>query len=366
VKASLLGIPVYSEIEIASWFCENKVIGITGTNGKTTTTMLVEAMFKVDMQSVKIAGNIGFPLCDVVVKSKKEDILVTELSSFQLQGTDKFCPNIACLTNLSPAHLDYHGDFGSYKEAKEQLFKNQTNHDYAVLPNHYEIENDKVNIYRFSANEPVERGTMIKKGMIVYKNDGKEQEILSVYALKLKGFHNLENVCAATTIAMLAGASVAGIAKALSTFTGAKHRLQWVTTQDQITFINDSKATNVLAVKTALEAYKNECGIVHIAGGKERGEDLSSLGALYEGNISAGIYIGESKEKWADFARRKGVSCVRVVQTMEEAVEIAVQTAKPTEVILLSPGNASWDMYDSFEKRGDAFISAIQATKEKE
>lgn len=359
MKAREMNIPVVTEVEIGFQLGKQNLIGITGTNGKTTTTMLVHDIFTKAKMDCALAGNIGHPLVEQVETHSPQTHMITELSSFQLQGIQYFRPHIGCLLNITPAHLDYHGSMDDYSNAKLNLFKNQTKEDFAILPIAYQNLKCEASTYYFSADQEVPCGVMVKNNAFIFKSvNGEEKEICSLNELRLPGKHNAENAAAAICISVLSKVPNEAIISALNHFEGAEHRLEWVTNSNGVRYYNDSKATNPLATKTALDAFKDS--IIHIAGGKERGEDFDILTDHYTRKVKAGIYIGETASRMADFAYTHGVNQVRIVETMKEAVTFATWIAKPGDTILLSPGCASWDMYDSFEKRGEEYKKEVK------
>ena len=358
-KGIKLGIPVVTEVEIGYTLSKHPIIGITGTNGKTTTTMLVQDMFQNQGVPSALAGNIGTPLMEQVDTKDEKTHLITELSSFQLMGIQTFRPHVGCLLNISEAHQDYHAHMNEYREAKLGIFKHQTMEDYAILPWEERSLSLTAKTYYFSAVDEVSAGVMIKNHTFVFKEkNGEEIEVCKVSDLRLPGKHNQENAAAAIGIALLSGISIEAITQTLKTFTGAEHRLEWVGEERGINYYNDSKATNPLAAKTALNAFQSP--VIHIAGGKERGESWDSLGEDYKQRVKSCIFLGETKHKLEWFAKKNGVKEVYIVSTMEEAVRKAKEIAKQGDTVLLSPACASWDQYDSFEKRGMDFKNEVK------
>ena len=356
------GIPVYTEIEIAYQLLEGLIIGITGSNGKTTTTTLASLMLKESFpeREVYAAGNIGIPLSQLAEQSTKEDIYVSELSSFQLMGIDQFKPKIACMVNIFSAHLDYHGTREEYIKAKLQLTKNQTEDDYLVYNADYPelitfIEgHTKATLVPFSRNNVLEFGACVKDRYICFNGE----KVIPVSTIQVPGTQNVENVLAAVAIAKLAGATNEGIQKAVQNFHGVKHRTQFVKEVNKRRFYNDSKATNIIATQTALRSFTNQ-SVVLIAGGLDRGNGFDELVPDLKA-VSGIVLYGETKEKLQEAAKVAGVPVIEVVNTLEEATKKAYEISKEDDIILLSPACASWDQFKSFEIRGDEFIQVVE------
>ena len=356
------GIPVYTEIEIAYQLLEGLMIGITGSNGKTTTTTLASLMLKESFpeREVYAAGNIGIPLSQLAEQSTKEDIYVSELSSFQLMGIDQFKPKIACVVNIFSAHLDYHGTREEYIKAKLQLTKNQTEDDYLVYNADYPelitfIEgHTKATLVPFSRKTVLEFGASVKDHYICFNGE----KLIPVSTIQVPGTQNVENVLAAVAIAKLAGATNEGIQKAVQNFHGVKHRTQFVKEVNKRRFYNDSKATNIIATQTALRSFTNQ-SVILIAGGLDRGNGFDEL--IPDLTTVSGIVLyGETKEKLQEAAKVAGIPVIEVVNTLEEATKKAYEISKENDIILLSPACASWDQFKNFEIRGDEFIQVVE------
>lgn len=356
------GIPVYTEVEIAYQLLEGLIIGITGSNGKTTTTTLASLMLKESFpeREVYAAGNIGIPLSQLAEQSTKEDIYVSELSSFQLMGIDQFKPKIACIVNIFSAHLDYHGTREEYIKAKLQLTKNQTKDDYLVYNADYPelitlIEgHTKATLVPFSRKTVLEFGACVEGDYICFNGE----KVIPVSTIQVPGTQNVENVLAAVAISKLAGASNEGIQKAVQNFHGVKHRTQFVKEVKKRRFYNDSKATNIIATQTALRSFTNQ-SVVLIAGGLDRGNGFDELVPDLKA-VSGIVLYGETKEKLQEAAKVAGIPVIEVVNTLEEATKKAYAISKEGDIILLSPACASWDQFKSFEIRGDEFIQVVE------
>ena len=356
------GIPVYTEIEIAYQLLEGLIIGITGSNGKTTTTTLASLMLKESFpeRQVFAAGNIGIPLSQLAEQSTKEDIYVSELSSFQLMGIDQFKPKIACIVNIFSAHLDYHGTREEYIEAKLQLTKNQTEDDYLVYNADYpELMtlikgHTKATLVPFSRKSVLDFGACVEGDSICFNGE----KVIPVSTIQVPGTQNVENVLAAVAIAKLAGATNEGIQKAVQNFHGVKHRTQFVKEVNKRRFYNDSKATNIIATQTALRSFTNQ-SVILITGGLDRGNGFDELVPDLT-SVSGIVLYGETKEKLQEAAKLAGVPVIEVVNTLEEATKKAYAISKEDDIILLSPACASWDQFKNFEIRGDEFIQVVE------
>ncbi len=350
-------IPIVTEIEIAYQLVPGTLIGITGSNGKTTTTTLTTEMLLESEQPVKVAGNIGIVATETAETLTEEETLVLELSSFQLQGTVSFRPNIAVILNVFAAHLDYHKSLDNYKQAKFSIFKNQTADDYLVYnaddPAILEaLPQTKAKRIPFSAKRRMENGAFADEEYIYFQGE----KVIERRKIVLVGEHNLENILAAVSAAKLAGATNDGIEQVLSTFQGVKHRLQFIGKKDGRLFYNDSKATNMLATQKALSAFKKP--IILLAGGLDRGDDFSELIPYLE-NVKAMICFGETKDKLIEVANRAKIEFVIAAENIRQAVKNAYDLSIEEDVILLSPACASWDQYATFEERGDIFIESV-------
>lgn len=350
-------IPIWTEIELAYRISEAPIIGITGSNGKTTTTTILYHMLSIGGKKPLIAGNIGTVSCTVAEKATEDEVIVLEASSFQLMGTEKFRPKISILTNLYDAHLDYHGTFEAYAEAKAEIMRHQQEDDFFIYNADQEVVRkiaEAANAIKipFSLTGRKEKGISADDTEIYW--NGEPYICRSV--IKLPGQHNLENILSATAAAILLGCEKSAIEDVLSSFTGVRHRMQFVKEQRGRKFYNDSKATNTLATKSALAAFQEPT--ILLAGGLERGHSYEEL-RPYMGNVKAVVALGETKQRFKEFAHSCGIEQVAEASTMEEAVQFAHAFSSAKDVILLSPASASWDQYPSFEIRGDKFIEAV-------
>nr|WP_218958410.1 UDP-N-acetylmuramoyl-L-alanine--D-glutamate ligase [Heyndrickxia oleronia] len=356
------GIPVITEVELAYQISEAELIGITGTNGKTTTTTLIfEILQANEGTNPLIAGNIGTVASEVAETATKDNQMVVELSSFQLMGIRSFRPHIAIITNIYEAHLDYHGTKKEYAQAKANITRNQLEDDYLIVNADQEelldlISFTKAKIIPFSAKKPLAEGCSIANGMITFLGE----EIIPRSDIVLPGEHNLENIMAAIAATKLMGVQNKAIRKVLTTFKGVKHRTQFVEEIAGRKFYNDSKATNILAAQSALNAFSEP--IILLAGGLDRGNEFDELIPSLK-NVKVMITFGQTAEKLEKVAEIAGIETVHRVDNVEKAVPIAFELSKPGDVILLSPACASWDQYKTFEVRGDIFIDAVHKLK---
>ncbi|MGG5368521.1 UDP-N-acetylmuramoyl-L-alanine--D-glutamate ligase [Enterococcus sp. AZ196] len=360
-KAEELNIPILTEVELAYQVAECPIVGITGTNGKTTTTTMIGLLLNQERATGKahLAGNIGFPGSEVAAKATADDDIVMELSSFQLMGIRDFKPQIAVITNIYEAHLDYHKTRENYVAAKWAIQENMTADDYLVLNwNSKELQQmsqrTNAQVVPFSTKEKLADGAYLEKGVLYYK----EEKIMDASELGVPGAHNIENALAAIVVAKLKGVTSEGIRAALSNFHGVPHRTQYVDTINGRKFYNDSKATNSLATEMALSGFDNE-RLILLAGGLDRGNGFDELIPSLEG-VKAVILFGETKEKLAETARRAGVQTIILTSNVETAVPLAYEQSDIGDSILLSPANASWDQYPNFEIRGDKFMNAVK------
>ena len=325
------GIPVWSEIELGARLLPNPLVGVTGTNGKTTTTELLGAIFRAAGLPVEVAGNVGRPL--TAVRAEAGTWIVCELSSFQLEDVHELRPRIAVLLNLEPDHLDRHGTFEHYREAKLRLFARQERDDVAVVPRGFAVPG-KARRVEFAADDPLPAEPLIP------------------------GAHNRENAAAATAAARAAGIGDDAIAGAVSTFPGVPHRLELVAERDGVRWVNDSKATNTAAARRALTAF--DAPLHLILGGSLKGESFDGLAAAVgAANVVTAYLVGEAAEPLASSLGSAGVPFL-LASTLERAVAAAASAARPGDVVLLSPACASYDQFRDFEHRGEEFRRLVE------
>ncbi|GKQ42850.1 UDP-N-acetylmuramoylalanine--D-glutamate ligase [Companilactobacillus sp. RD055328] len=362
-RAQELQIPILTEPELAYEVLEGSMIGITGTNGKTTTTTLVSLMLQTqtDTHRVYTGGNIGIPLSDGAQVAEKNDYLVSELSSFQLMGINQLHPKIAVLTNLYSTHLDYHGSRENYVAAKMNITRNQTEDDFFVV----NYDNDewiqlakksKAKIVPFTKTSDYQDGAYILDDIIFYKNE----EVVKVNDIRIPGSHNVENAMAAICVAKILGISNNHIQQVLTTFGGVKHRIQFVDEIENRSFYNDSKATNIKATSVALNAFKKPVNL--IAGGLDRGNGFNDLVPVLK-NIKSLTVYGQTADKLIEAGKVAGIEKINKVDNLSLATKQAYADSEAGEIILLSPACASWDQFKTFEERGDLFIEEVKNIK---
>jgi UDP-N-acetylmuramoylalanine--D-glutamate ligase len=360
-KAKTMGKTVWPEIELAYRICSAKIIGVTGSNGKTTTTVLIGEILKNAGIPASVCGNIGYPFIKVADEIPAEGYAVVELSSFQLESIDEFTSYISVILNITPDHLDRHGSLESYAAAKMRIFENQKSDDYSVV--NYDdgylrdsCDNLESKTIWFStessdAHIHAEPGG----GLFVSKN-----KLMNTGDIKLPGVHNLYNVCAATAVAGSIGIDKEIIIDTLKTFAGVEHRMEFVRLIGGVSFINDSKGTNVDSVIWALRAVSTP--VILIAGGRDKAGDFSRLEELVRKKVKKAILIGEAASKiekaW------NGLAVCVSAPDMKAAVEMAYAEADDGDTVLLSPGCASFDMYKNFEERGKDFKNAVMGLKQ--
>jgi UDP-N-acetylmuramoylalanine--D-glutamate ligase len=353
------GIKIISELELGYQLCDANVIAITGSNGKTTTTALVGHIFGGSKLNYRVAGNIGTPFVSAVGQLRKGDWAILEVSTFQLEWIEQFRAKVAAVLNITPDHLDRHGSMDIYRGLKLRVFANQDISDAAIIndddPNQHAYQPDG-EAYRFSLSNRVENGCFVEKGTLFLNKKGKIQTVIETAEIGIKGPHNLANACAAVAITVAAGLDVPTIAAGLKSFAGVEHRLERAGLIGGVSFINDSKATNVDAVYWALQSVPTP--IVLIAGGKDKAGDFSTLNDLVRKNVKAVVLIGQAADKIA--ATFAGITRMVRSGNLEEAVEVAFNLAKPNGTVLLSPGCASFDMFENFEHRGQVFKATVK------
>lgn len=358
--AAAHGIPVISEIELASVFCPIPLLAVTGSNGKSTTVTLLTRLLAAAGYKAAAGGNIGTPLISLI--EQPLDYIVLEISSFQLETTYTLKPRVAVLLNLFENHLDRHGDISTYFKLKSRLFQAQDAGDHAVLNAHSPWCRElaprlaaQQHWFAYPSEAGQERLAAVSDGRVVYRG----QELMPVAELGLRGTHNLENVLAALTVAAVLELPAEPLRSTLADFGGIAHRLEVLGQLDQRLFINDSKATNYLAAETALNSLSDP--IILIAGGLDKGGDFQALAAAIGKKVKHTILLGASA---ADFTLRlseSGYNQITVVNDMQAAVEQAFRLSVPGDIVLLSPATASYDLYRNFEERGDDFRRHVAA-----
>lgn len=366
-QAQILGVPIIGEVELASLYLQGRTIGITGSNGKTTTTTLIGEILKHATYETQVGGNIGLPVVEMVKDSTADTWNVLELSSFQLETINTFAPHIALVLNITPDHLDRHGTFENYAAAKTRITENQTASDYLLLnaedkPTQMVAAKTRAQIFWFSPRRPIKQGTFVHGDSILFlpREQGKAEPIMPVSEIPLVGAHNVENVLAAICTTRLAGVDAPTIREAIRNFKAVDHRLQFIAEINGIKYFNDSKATNVDATAKALAAFTQ--GVHLILGGKDKNSDYTQLAPLFINRVAAVYTIGAA----AKIIETQLANTVKLnsAETLEAAVRMATAAAHPGDTILLAPACASFDQFDNYEHRGRTFVSLVHALQE--
>lgn len=359
------GVTIWSEIELAYRFRQGKLIGITGSNGKTTTVSLVEHILRTASFPTILAGNIGTPLISCIERMTHNTVTVVELSSFQLELIQEFRTDISVFLNLTPDHLDRHHSMELYSKAKARIFENQREEDFAILnaddPATTALAPARPHVYWFSRKQRAAQGAFLRGDDIVFRSDGKEEVVLKRQEVPLPGAHNLENALAAIATAQIAGASAKAVAKGVRSFAGVEHRLEFVSEINGVRYYNDSKATNVDAALKALDAFPGR--ILVILGGKDKGSDYTVLQAPLREKALLALLIGAAASKIE--SQITGSVAIERAGTLECAVEIASQAARAGDVVLLAPACASFDQFENFEHRGRVFKALVHELEQR-
>ncbi len=351
------GVPVISELELAWLLSDSPYAAITGTNGKSTVTTLVGLMLQRAKKKVLVAGNIGNALTEAPALLRGQDWIVAELSSFQLEDIDTFRPKVATILNVTQDHLDRYHSLDEYAEAKARVFMNQTKEDVLVLNFDDPIvkamaKRTSATVIPFSRLLRFNPGACVVEGVVTYNG----KRIIVADEIRITGVHNLENALAAAAVALAAGADPASVAAVLREFPGLEHRLEFVREKDGVTYINDSKGTNVGAVVKSVEGFAQP--VILIAGGLDKGSDFSPLFDLFRKKVKLLILVGKAAPKMAEAL---GTSTETVfAKTLQDAVKLAASRATRSDVVLLSPACASFDMFKDFEDRGRQFKEAVK------
>ncbi len=362
IEAKKKNIPIYSEMELAARFTKAPMVVVTGTNGKTTTTALLGQMFAGAGKKVFVGGNIGVPFIYTAEDLGEEDVAVLEASSFQLETSETFKPRVSLILNLTPDHIDRHGSFEKYIEAKARIFANQGQDDWLIL--NWDDENTRrlaaqaeTNVVFFSRRQKLKEGFYIEDDRMLARMKERTHGIIRVDEINIKGGHNLENALAAAAAGWLMGLSPKLLEKGLKEFPGVPHRLERVLIHKEIEYVNDSKGTNPDASIKALEAYENP--IVLIAGGKNKGSNFGPFAHKIKEKVKAIVLVGQAADEIKEALEAEGYTSYTLATTFKEAVFDAARLAIAGDVVLLSPGCASWDMFESFEQRGDVFKKLV-------
>lgn len=360
-------IPIWGEIELAYHFAKGRIIAITGTNGKTTTTSLVGEIMANYFDDVKVVGNIGIPYTSVAADTTEDTVTVAEISSFQLETTHEFAPEVTAILNITPDHLNRHHTMENYIAAKESITKNQTADDICVLNYEDEVLREfgaglQTKVIYFSSARKLENGYYLDGTDICRAVDGKAEHICNVEELNLLGKHNYENVMAATAMAAGFGVPLEKIKEVLVRFQAVEHRIEYVTEKRGVKFYNDSKGTNPDAAIQGIRAMNRPTLL--IGGGYDKQSEYDEWIQAFDGKVKKLVLIGATKEKIAAAAKKCGFYDIVFADSLEEAIQICYDNAKDGDAVLLSPACASWDMFKSYEQRGDIFKEIVRNLKE--
>ncbi len=367
LKVKEKGLPVWSEIELAYRYEKGQIAAITGTNGKTTTTTLVGEIMKAYNDDTYVVGNIGIPYTSLCDKTTEKSVTVAEISSFQLETIVDFRPHVSAILNITPDHLNRHYTFENYANCKLDITKNQGEGDYTVI-NYDDPETmklvDKIpcKVIYFSRKEMLDEGVFVKDGDIVIRENGEEKCVLSLKDIKLLGTHNTENVLAAVAISYYMGVPIDIIEKICTAFQGVEHRIEYVRTVKGVPYYNDSKGTNPDAAIKGIEAMTRTTLL--IGGGYDKHSTYDEWIDAFNAKVKYLVLIGETAEKIALCAKQHGFNNIVFMDTLEDAVNFCYANAKPNDAVLLSPACASWDMFKSYEQRGDLFKQYVNNLEE--
>jgi UDP-N-acetylmuramoylalanine--D-glutamate ligase len=367
VQVKHFGLPVIGELELAARFLKGHTLAVTGSNGKTTTTTLLGEILNAGGLPTLVGGNIGVPVVALIDDSSDESWSVLEVSSFQLETTEEFHPNIAVILNITPDHLDRHGSFENYIRAKERIFAAQTAEDCLVLnadntPCEEAATRAAARVYWFSIEHPVPQGAWLEQGSVAYRPapDAATEYVIPSRGIPLKGAHNVENVLAAVVAARLAGVPAEAIRRAIENFRAVEHRLEYVATRNGVEYYNDSKATNVDATAKAVASFSS--GIHLILGGKDKGSPYTVLADLLRERVTAVYTIGVAAPKIEKDLR--GVVSILSCETLDKAVSAAASAARAGEVVVLAPACSSYDQFENYEQRGSVFKELVKALRD--
>ncbi|NTW07166.1 MAG: UDP-N-acetylmuramoyl-L-alanine--D-glutamate ligase [Syntrophaceae bacterium] len=354
-------IPVVSEIELAYRFMEKPLVAVTGTNGKTTTTTLLGEIFRRAGKKVFVGGNIGNPLIEYAGKSQQDDFVVAEISSFQLQWVEKFRPFVSILLNVTCDHINYHGSFDEYRRIKARIFANQTKTDFAVLNAEDPAQESMssglaARVAMFSSAKEIEHGMYLRDNALVFKMFDGSSEQYPLSMIKIPGLHNVENVMAAVMAARFCGCSRDSIIAAVGDFRGLPHRIEFTGEKNNVRFYDDSKGTNVGSVIRALDTFTDP--VILLLGGRDKDGDFDTLKPLLTKKAKKVILFGEARDRIGTLIG--DTVPAEKTRTLREAIESAYKNAKSGDVILLSPGCASFDEFKNYKERGNFFKETVR------
>ncbi len=358
------GLPIWGEVELAYAVGQGRVLAITGTNGKTTTTALLGKIMGDAGDSVFVVGNIGTPYTSAALQMKPESVTVAEISSFQLETIHRFHPQVSAVLNITEDHLNRHHTMEEYIRVKERIAENQTADEVCVLNYEDPVLREfgrqvKCRVLYFSSERELEEGIFLRDGEIVLRWDGTEQGIVRTEEQKLLGKHNFENIMAAAAMAYCAGVPKEQIRKSICEFTAVEHRIEYVTEKNGVAYYNDSKGTNPDAAIKGIQAMNRPTYL--IGGGYDKESSYGEWIQSFDGKVRCLVLIGQTREKIAAEARKQGFTDLVLADSLEEAVRICAEKAKPGEAVLLSPACASWGQFDNYEQRGRMFKEYVRA-----
>ena len=357
------GLPVWGEVELAYRTGKGRVLAITGTNGKTTTTALLGKIMSDAEDSVFVVGNIGTPYTSKALEMKDSSTTVAEISSFQLETIDLFAPKVSAILNITEDHLNRHHTMEEYIRVKELITKNQGTEDICVLNYEDEVlrefgKNLVPRVVYFSSERELEQGIYLDGDKIILK-DGKETiEVVRTEELKLLGKHNFENVMAAVAMAYYDGVSMESIRKSICEFTAVAHRIEYVTEKNGVVYYNDSKGTNPDAAIKGIQAMNRPTLL--IGGGYDKESGYDEWIEAFDGKVRYLVLIGQTKEKIKEAAEKHGFHHIILCEDLKEAVNVCARKANPGDAVLLSPACASWGQFDNYEQRGDMFKEYVR------
>ena len=358
------GLPVWGEVELAYRTGKGRVLAITGTNGKTTTTALLGKIMRDALPSVFVVGNIGTPYTSRALEMKEETVTVAEISSFQLETIEKFAPQVSAILNITEDHLNRHHTMEEYIRVKEQITRNQTEEDTCVLNYEDEVlrafgEKAVPHVVYFSSVRTLEKGIYLEGDLIVLRTEEEKIPVVRTGELKLLGQHNYENVMAAVAMAYYAGAPMECIRKSICEFTAVEHRIEYVTEKNGVAYYNDSKGTNPDAAIKGIQAMNRPTFL--IGGGYDKGSTYDEWIEAFDGKVKCLVLIGQTREKIRECALRHGLENIVLCEDLKEAVDVCAAKAEAGDAVLLSPACASWGQFDNYEQRGDRFKEYVQS-----
>ena len=360
-------IPIWGEIELAYFFGKGRVVAITGTNGKTTTTALTGEIMANYFSDVKVVGNIGIPYTSVVTDMTEDTVTVAEISSFQLETTHEFAPEVSAILNITPDHLNRHHTMECYIEAKESITKKQSADNVCVLNYEDEVlrafgEQLHTRVLFFSSRRKLEKGLYFENNKIYYANEQETQLVIDVDELNILGLHNYENVMAAVGMALSMGVPMPKIVEVLKRFQAVEHRIEYVTEKRGVKFYNDSKGTNPDAAIKGIQAMNRPTYL--IGGGYDKDSEYDEWIERFDGKVKKLVLIGQTREKIAECAKAHGFTAIEMCDSLEEAIDVCYEHAVSGEAVLLSPACASWGMFKNYEERGDIFKAYVKSLNE--